>query len=365
MQPIRTEEIYDAALDDEAFGHLASRLADAVGARSGVLHWRDPASGSEEISYSGYFAADAMAAFERDFTDCDLWSEAVRGSAFVNRAWDCGELVPAALYGRSRIYNEWIRPMGDDTFHCLGASLRTSGMTAEIGFHRGRSQPAFGAEKVRWMNGTLGHLGKMIAIRNKLRAAERACAGAAAVLDMTIHAVFTLNMHGRLLNANAAGDAMLRMGDPLKLHGHSLAARSSRDQQALQRALALAGAANDSTASALLLHRAAGEPLELTVAAANKSGADRHIILVATDRARRDPSVPARLRTLYGLTQAEAEVAARLAEGASLESLAEERQAAISTVRTQLKAIATKMGCGRQAELVAMITSLPRLRADH
>ncbi len=365
MHSIRTEEIYDAALDDEAFGNLASRLADALGARSGVLHWRDPANGSEEISYSGYFAADAMVSFERDFADCDLWSEAVREPACINRAWDCNALVPPSVYGHSRIYNEWIRPMGDDTFHCLGASLRTAGMTAEIGFHRGRSQEPFAVETVQWMNGTLGHLGKMIAIRNKLGAADRALGGTTAAMDMSIHAVFTLNLQGRLLHANAAAEAMLRQGDPLKLHGHSLAARAARDQQALQRALAQAGAANDSLASALLLHRAGGEPLELTVAAASRNGAERHILLVATDRARRDPSIPARLRTLYGLTQAEAEVAARLAEGASLENLAEERQAAISTVRTQLKAIATKMGCGRQAELVAMISSLPRLRAGH
>lgn len=357
LNSVRVEEIYDAAVDDDAFGQLASRLAEAVGARSGVLHWRYPRDGTEEISYSGYFSDTQMASFERDFADCDLWSAMIRRPAHANRAWNCEELVTPELYERSRIYNEWIRPMGDDTFRCLGASIRTPSGIGEIGFHRAKSQPTFDDETVRAVNAVLVHLERMIAIRSKLNAAARTNAA----LDVTAQAVFTLGPQGRVLHYNAAADAMLGRGDGLMLRGDRLVAGAVSDQNALQGAIARAMVAEGAEASALLVHRAVGPPYEVSVASVNKAGLGRQVILLVTDRAVRDPSLETRVRDLYGLTQAEAEVAVRLTEGASVERLSAERGVAIGTVRTQIKSIATKMGCSRQSELVANISNLPRL----
>ena len=357
LHSVRVEEIYDAAVDDDAFGQLASRLAEAVGARSGVLHWRDPSDGAEDVSYSGYFSYTQMAAFERDFADCDLWSAAIRQQDRTNRAWNCDEFVAPAVYERSRIYNEWIRPMGDDTFHCLGASIRTPSGIGEIGFHRGKSQPAFDDDTVQAVNAILVHFQRMVVIRSKLRAAGRT----GATLDVTAHAVFTLGPQGRVLDHNAAADAMLRRDDGLMLRGDRLAARSTGDQNMLHAAIARATSAEGAEACALLVHRTEGPPYEVSVASVHKAGLGRHVVVLVTDRTARDASLESRVRNLYGLTQAEAEVAVRLTEGASVERLSTERGVAIGTVRTQIKSIAAKMGCSRQSELVANIGNLPRL----
>ena len=354
---IRLEEIYDAAIDDDLFGQLASRLAEAVGARSGVLHWRDRHDATEEISYSGYFSGEQMAAFERDFADCDIWSNMIRLPEHANRAWNCDTFVAPALYERSRIYNEWIRPMGDDTFHCLGASIRTPSGVGEIGFHRAKCQSAFDDEAVRAVNDALGHLRRMVSIRGKLRAAGRA----SAALDVTAHAVFTLGQQGRLLHCNAAAEAMLKGDDGLMIRADRLAARTTGDQTMLQAAIARA-TKGEVAGESLLVHRTEGPPYEVTVASVNRADLGRHVVVLVTDRAARDPSLESRVRNLYGLTQAEAEVAIRLTEGASVERLSVERSVAIGTVRTQIKSIATKMGCSRQSELVTNISNLPRLR---
>jgi DNA-binding CsgD family transcriptional regulator len=357
---LRTEEIYDAATDDAAFDDLACSLARAVDARSGVLHWKSFSEQTEEVSYSGYFTADQMAEYDRHFSDADLWSTAVTRSERLNHVWDCDRLVSPTEYENGRLYNEWIRPMGDDTFHCLGAALRTETAVGEIGFHRGRDQPAFDDEVVRIVEDGLGHMRRMVAIRSKLIAARRTSACASASLDVIGHAVLSLDPKGRLMHGNAAAEALLRRADGLMLQRRRLAARRPADQSALQAALDRALAPDGTEASGVLVHRAEGRPYELSVLSASVGG-QRQIVVVVTDPETCNAGLRERIRGLYGLTAAEAEVAEHLALGLSPAQIADHRLVSAGTIHSQLKAIFLKLGCRRQSELVAMISSLPRL----
>ena len=65
-----------------------------------------------------------------------------------------------------------------------------------------------------------------------------------------------------------------------------------------------------------------------------------------------------RLSTLFGLTRAEAEIASGIGNDMSLHQLAEVRQVALSTIRTQLKQIASKMGCNRQSQIASLVRSI-------
>ncbi|CAN7520159.1 helix-turn-helix transcriptional regulator [Phenylobacterium sp. LjRoot219] len=76
----------------------------------------------------------------------------------------------------------------------------------------------------------------------------------------------------------------------------------------------------------------------------------------------RTPRDPTKLTPLlqggYGLTTAEAGIALGLAQGLSLEEIAQERATSLWTVRTQLRAACAKLGVSRQAELVAKLGQL-------
>ena len=65
------------------------------------------------------------------------------------------------------------------------------------------------------------------------------------------------------------------------------------------------------------------------------------------------------VRSLYGLTDAEAAVVQGLVRGLTLRQIAAERRASIQTVRTQMKSVLSKSGAGRQAELVRQILHGP------
>jgi DNA-binding CsgD family transcriptional regulator len=64
------------------------------------------------------------------------------------------------------------------------------------------------------------------------------------------------------------------------------------------------------------------------------------------------------LRGAFGLTEAEARLAARLACGDSLQEIAADHKVAIDTPRAQLKSVLAKTQTHRQAELVALINRL-------
>jgi DNA-binding CsgD family transcriptional regulator len=354
---LHTEDLYQAATDDECFQQLSTTLAKQLGARSGVIHWRflhDVAE--QELSHSGYFSESQMAVFEQNFSNHDLWSRAVTAPNALNRAWNCDELVSSQTFAGSRIYNEWILPMGDDTFHCLGASLKTDLFVAEVGFHRGKGQSPFDEDHVRALNRELSHLGQMICIRQKLLASRKAEESLRGACDAIGHAVITMAPDGRVIHHNAAADILLQAGDAFRLNGGFLDAALASDRERLAAAIQQVGAATKPEAVSLLIGRTGGGGCYVSVLP-DTTGSARQIVLLASCSRSSDPNLSSSIRSIYGLSHAEAEIA--ISEGSSLEAVAAQRRTSVSTIRTQVKAITAKLGCSRQAELVAVVRSMP------
>lgn len=64
------------------------------------------------------------------------------------------------------------------------------------------------------------------------------------------------------------------------------------------------------------------------------------------------------LARFFGLSRAEARVAMRVAQGASVQQISHETHASVGTVRNHLKAIFLKTGAARQVELAALVARL-------
>lgn len=73
-----------------------------------------------------------------------------------------------------------------------------------------------------------------------------------------------------------------------------------------------------------------------------------------------DPRV---LRTLYGLTPAEARIAAMLAAGQTAADLSRQMRISLNTTRTHIRRVLSKVGCSRQPDLVRhLLSSAAHLR---
>jgi DNA-binding CsgD family transcriptional regulator len=85
------------------------------------------------------------------------------------------------------------------------------------------------------------------------------------------------------------------------------------------------------------------------------SGAEQLLYLTPVIQQAGPP--PEILQALFDLSPAEARVAAMIAEGHSVKTIAEQLSVQPNTIRVQLKAVFAKTGTGRQPELVSLLRS--------
>jgi DNA-binding CsgD family transcriptional regulator len=174
----------------------------------------------------------------------------------------------------------------------------------------------------------------------------------------------------RVLFANAAARDMLAAGDGLTLVEGRLQAMRAFETNALTvhlRNAARGSAPPGESAAALLVARPSGKrSFALLIASLRPVRADENIgaarmtVLIA-DLDGRGFALAPRLMQLFGLSKAEARVAAGIAGGLRLEEVARASDVGMPTVRTQLRAVLRKIGVARQADLVRVALTLPSL----
>lgn len=92
-------------------------------------------------------------------------------------------------------------------------------------------------------------------------------------------------------------------------------------------------------------------------------GSVRTAVFIDLVGAGRPAGLQAALMAAYGLTVREAELAARLADGVGLPTVAQAMGIRAAAARTRLKAMFGKMECSTQSDLVAAVSSLRRASA--
>jgi len=352
---LSTEQIYDALFDDEAFDQLPDLLARMVGARSATLAWRYPGGGTDVLQHNNYFTEAHYADYCAHYADTDPWVAVAYRPQGMNRAIRMDEEIDAASVRRTAFYNDWLRGMGDDTLHCLGAAIKAGQGEGIIGLHRGESaNGAFTAEESGKLAEAFPHVARVLVVRGKLAAAARQTRAAQSALDATGLAMIVVDAAGRVRSFNTAGEAALHEGEPpARLQGGVVVANAE-----LARAIAYATHRAAPGATAVMVPRSDDRPVFVNVTpCTDPSGRRAAMILFrhgADHAARRDG-----LRQLFALTRAEADVALLLARGEPASRIAVLRGTSLQTVRTQVRTVMGKMACTRQAELAALINGLP------
>lgn len=358
---LRAEQIYDALLDDDSLKQLPAAFVEAYGARSCTLHWRHNDGGAEILSHSDYFPQEQMLNYAENFTSADLWTLRASERANINRVWNGDDLVPQSTYGKSRFYNDWIRAMGDDTYFCLGTVMQTKWGQGIIGIHRGKTQSTFEPSEIRALTNDVVHLRRMLAIRGRLAAADRKAELSNEILNAFGGAVIAVSPAGRVLYTNAAAEGILNRGDGVQARNGVLVARAVSADRHLKEAIARASEPKSPKATAIAVPRAGGGKYDLCFTPARSAGAGRQILITASDPDSRDCTLQERLRQLYRLTPTEADLAVRITEGAAVGEVARERGVTLGTVQSQMKAVLAKLDCHRQAEVVRIVASLPKI----
>jgi hypothetical protein len=313
---IRSAELYEALFDDEAFATLPERIAQAFGARSAIFGWQFDKVDAAFLAHSLHFSRESVAVYLRDFALVDEWSTAHIRHPIPNRALDLDQLAGPGTWQNGIVYNEWLRPMGDDTVHCIGIYVENSRGRGSLVMHRGKTQKPFEQATIDRLTANARDVRRMLSIRARLAAADRTHTllhGFAEAAGPTL----LVDRDGTLRNGNQAGEELLRAGQLLQLaNGRVRAAVPVAPR--LDRAIAAACARADPTAELVLLHPPGTRPVPMTAAPVTLRG--RALAMLLLDQPARTPSVAPFLAERFGLTASEADIAQRVAEGQSTRS---------------------------------------------
>lgn len=359
---VRNEDIYEALFDDDAFHNLPNLFSRAFNARSSIINWVHADGAMVNFAYN-HFTPEFMAEYQAGYIHKDLWMQAAFSPDRQNSVFNASELVRPAVFENSELYNELIRRHGDDTFHCLGSGFfSTYGMGA-LGINRAKSAGAFDDDAVARLKDNAIAVRRVLAVRGEIAAHRRDATLARSVLDIVGLAAIAVRHDGRILYANQAGETILRRADGLCSRKGQITGITETLTRRLALVLGKATASFQPETAAFAIEREGGlAPYHLTVTPLVSGQRGMSALLLLRDPDAKDASLAQRLRGLFRLSPAEAELAIALAQGETLSEIAARRLAAESTVRTQVKTIAAKMGCHRQAEVTAAINRLVPLR---
>jgi DNA-binding CsgD family transcriptional regulator len=220
---------------------------------------------------------------------------------------------------------------------------------------------------------TIGpHVQRALQIASRLARTARLTLIGQEFLDRLAVPSLVVDAHARILATSASADIILHEGHRTlrATAAGGLRFQSAAAETAFQAALAAATVSSGLLAPSGLFveqdgHRLRVVVLPLAGRASPSKAAGSPLALVQIGEAPALAQPETLLRSLYGLTRAEAALARRIAAGESVRDVAGGNGVAKSTVRNQLQAAMQKLNVHRQAELVAVVVSLtPRMALE-
>jgi DNA-binding CsgD family transcriptional regulator len=360
-------DLYAAAAEPELWVDFLQSMKDTVGGTACGIIIRD-----ERLGGTGRHAAmigvedKFIRAYNDYYSSINIVYEAslaIDPTGYIGTLQSCMDIE---TYRKSEIYNDYARPQ--NLFHqCSALLARNQSYAAAISFMRPECDGPYGEEHVHLLTLLSPHMRQAFQLHNTLRSFETSVAGLSAALDRSETAMFLLDGTGRLQRFNAAGCRLIEESSVLCLRDGLLRPRLQEDYPEFDRLVGLTCATGAGRAlhpgGVMFLHRPVGRPLHCKLTPFYSDnfflGALPSAILFVHDPDRTPPSRGEVLRSLYGLTPSEVQLADLLMAGETVASAAEKRRTTEESGRTQLKSILRKTGTNRQSELIRLMLNMP------
>jgi|SRR5579859_2653354 len=362
LDPVVLDKLYGAALHEGDWSPALERCLELFGASEVSFAWNGPASDGIGVEATGRIVNEAARIQYSDYYHAldpkiRLLEDAGVGFLFNDAAHFDERFVATSAF-----YQEYTVPLGNRHTLDLFAGV-DEGRSLYLAAMRTARQGPFQVADERLIHGLGPHFSRAFAIGRRLDAARRLAAYAEGVLDTLGFGVVALDDTGRAVLANAAARRAFA-GGVLSLRQGRIAAAAPGPDRRLQGLIARAAQGRPAAAAVVRVPRSEDSdwivwitPLPPASPLA-RSGAPGVLVLIG-DPLRRNALGRSALADLFGLTQAEADLAVALARGGTLADVAAQRGVKPSTVRSQLLAVLEKTGVHRQADLVRMMTALP------
>ncbi|MEH2543246.1 MULTISPECIES: helix-turn-helix transcriptional regulator [unclassified Bradyrhizobium] len=297
-----------------------------------------------------------------DLLRCVAPGQVARASQMFGRQW----------LDRQPFYHEWLKPAGDYTHGANLTFKRSPGSLTRLSCDIPERLSHLEAPAAQFLHSVGRHFARALEVTSRLRAARATETGLQGLLDRISGAAFLVRPPRKVVAASQRAVVLLEQHRLVRISPASeLTFIAHQADEAFRRALqsTFVTAKAPPPATFMVTNGGSGRcpvlVLPFTISRPLATlGADPGLALVLISDGRRAPTLPSEmLKSLYGLSNAEANVVLRIAEGDGVQRAADRLGVCHATARNQLAAAMTKLSVHRQAELVGVVAALtPRLR---
>jgi DNA-binding CsgD family transcriptional regulator len=365
--------IDDAAAAARAWPVFLTALARATGDRIATIDYHDARDASGSLAAQVGLDPGSQKSYDEYYRTLNPWLNQPRVPTSPGTVATTGMMFPEEELIRSEYYNEFLAPQ--DIFRGLGAIIdHSASAIAAITMLRPKRRGDFASRDVALLRSLVPHLQRAFQFHRRFALLESQRRSLGDALDLLPAGVFLLGEGGALIVANAAAQRLLDENDGLMARRDGRAAAGHAERTALRGLIRAAAQTAQgqgmSCGGVMAISRPSGRRPYMAMVAPVRSrrfaldGPVQPIVAVVVTDPEREDATPTELLTgLFGLTPAEARLAALLAEGKSVAEAAAELRVSLNTVRTHLKRVLSKTGTRGQADLVRLILTSPtRLR---
>jgi DNA-binding CsgD family transcriptional regulator len=346
------DEIYEAAIVPERWKAVLDRLAGIANAEGALLFAAAPGN-------PRWLASDNIHSRIEAWVNGPFYQDNPRGQRLVPTReprflTDLDAFTPEELE-REPFYTNFLRPNG--LGWCVGTSVHSpAGDTLVLSVEKAWDKGPVPRQVAEQLDPLRPHLA-----RAALLSARFGLERARATVD-------SLNMIGLPAAVLAHGGKVLAVNDALLAYAPDIRIGAGSQlefaNQAAQSLFASDGRSLYSRGGSIPVRRTrTSEAFVVHLLPMRGLGRDvftgAELLLYVTPVIQHPGPPPEILQALFDLSPAEARVAAMIAEGCSVEATAQALSVKPNTVRMQLKAIFSKTGTNRQAELVSLLRLPP------
>jgi DNA-binding CsgD family transcriptional regulator len=362
------DNIYGAATDPTRWADVLASLAQSWSAGVAALTAYDKRRSRGQIQVMVGLTDEQSQAYNSHYGAIDdLW-QASRRLQTVGVIVHRDDLVPFDKFRHTEFYNDYLSPHGlQEQMGCL--LHRDEHSETALTFCRNSRLRSFGMQEERLLRILMPHVQRSVSLHHQLMDSEEIRAGLQSALDLVSAGVLVLNRMGRILVMNVAAERICERRDGLSVSQSHLVGNTVAVTRKLEASIAevLGTQAGRGTVSLLVPRPSPKAPLRLVVYANPEvlrychAPSSAAIVIFVTDTDRPPQLSTDNVKSLFGLTPAEARLVEHIASGRTLREAAELLQVTYPTVRAQLASVFAKMGISRQSQLVSLIYSSPAI----
>ncbi len=333
-----------------------SRILDATGCAIYV------GRGTNRSPMSATVPAEARTSYSEHFYTIDYILDAVENGpgGLIH-----GGQALAARKTHSEFENDFMRPyhVDDGLFTRLTVGTTPASFLAVA--PRGR-EPFDTAERVKFVSALTRHLEQALRTQDRVAELGSAATNITEVIDALRHGLVIVGPRRGVVHLNAAAEQILKGGDGLCIRSGTIEATRTSTNEQLQ--VSIMGALVEHRSGArngdsLVCSRPSGKrpyvihvlPLAATPPA-DPAAAKALVLIIDPEQELEPPKTL--IRRLFGLTNAEADIALRAMHGDGLKPISADLGLSRETVSTHLQHVFDKTDTHRQAELVRLLLAI-------